>query len=340
VAYNKAIANKATANEALANKATAKKATASPAPVALPSRTVRSARDRHPPARDELETATPGAIGFSLNGRIGRLRYLAFSWPATGLGCLLAVLAALANPMQKPGGLVLLILVGGMWLWIPLRLMALRLHDLNRSAKWLPALMFLPGVLFVAGSPGMGMICASLFWLMTLLLFVLPGSAGHNDYGPPPGPNTPLITVGASFLLFFMFVGVVIDINLIRSGKLNSVLLRNAGTAAGGLGSGSARDGADADRPKAGRLTRWDFIGSWRGRNMSLRVDRYGESGFSHREGDEAITADGPLEVLDGSHISIGSGSHVQVLSVTEPPHEEGDTTRMTLEGVELVKDR
>src|ERR1700723_935369 len=49
--------------------------------------------------RDELETVTPSALSLSFDGRIGRLRYLAYSWPMmvlTGLG----ILAAIIIPMK------------------------------------------------------------------------------------------------------------------------------------------------------------------------------------------------------------------------------------------------
>jgi len=42
---------------------------------------------------------------------------------------------------------------GVLWMWVPLRLMALRMHDLNQSAKWLLALILFPGVFFALGKP-------------------------------------------------------------------------------------------------------------------------------------------------------------------------------------------
>jgi len=73
----------------------------------------------------------------------------------------------------------LLILVGILWFWLWLRLMALRLHDINRSAKWLLVLWLLPAVLAAAGG-GQQMITlgGGLFWIVALLLNVVPGTAG------------------------------------------------------------------------------------------------------------------------------------------------------------------
>jgi uncharacterized membrane protein YhaH (DUF805 family) len=149
------------------------------------------------------------------------LRYLAFSWPImalSGLGMLAAVL-------HKTPSTVLIIAVLVVWFWMWLRLMALRLHDMNRSAKWLLALLLLPGVLTVLGGPKLGAIGALVFWMVAFVLIVLPGSEGDNDYGPPPGPNTTLIAVGAGLVLVLMMLGVVGNIRYARFGKLNPALL-------------------------------------------------------------------------------------------------------------------
>jgi uncharacterized membrane protein YhaH (DUF805 family) len=143
----------------------------------------------------------------------------------------LGIVAALIAPLHKTLGIILLILFGVLCLWMSLRLMALRLHDLNRSAKWLLALLLLPGAGFAVGGPQLEAICAGGFWMIALLLLVLPGSESDNDYGPPPGANTTLVTVGASLILVLMALGAVGNIRLMRSGKLNSALLRNQGTA-------------------------------------------------------------------------------------------------------------
>ncbi len=187
--------------------------------------------------RDELETATPGAISLSMNGRIGRLRYLAYSWPLIVLSGLGMVAAVIHNKLA----IMLMIPVGVLWFWVSLRLMALRLHDVNRSAKWVLALVLLPGAGFAAGGPQIGTICAAIFWILALLLIVLPGSESDNDYGPPPGPNTTLVNVGGGIFLFFMALGVVGNIKYMkymRSGKLNPLLSRAQGAADEQPGSG------------------------------------------------------------------------------------------------------
>jgi uncharacterized membrane protein YhaH (DUF805 family)/ribosomal protein L37AE/L43A len=310
VAYNKAMASA----EAVAHKV---------------DRTP-SARGRQEIDRDEWETFTPGVISLSLQGRIGRLRYLAFSWPImllSGLG----MAAAVAGPLHKQSpNIVLIIFVSVMWCWLSLRSMALRLHDVDRSAKWLLALLLLPGVCAALGSgQQIVAICGGIFWVLALLLVLLPGTEGDNDYGPPPGANTGLVKVGAVLFLALMALAVVGNIKYlqyIRSGKLNSALPTAPSLGQGQPGSGTAR------------LAKADFVGTWQGRNMSLRVDNFGNSLFLHLDGNSSVRADGPLRVLDGNHISVGMGPNPFFLNVTVPPHVEGDGTRMTLDGVELTR--
>ena len=204
------------------------KATAPSAPVALNINSVRGP-GRREIDRDELETVTPSAFSPFMDGRIGRLRYLAYSWPMmvfSGLGILAAVIPKTPAMVKSPQMLlipvaVLLVL----WIWTMLRLMALRLHDVNQSAKWVLALLLLPGAGSVLGGPQMVPICSSAFWIVSLVLILWPGSEGYNDYGPPAGPNTALVKVGAGVVLALMALAVVGNIRyvqLARNGKLHA----------------------------------------------------------------------------------------------------------------------
>ena len=186
------------------------------------------ARGRQELDRGEWETSTPGVISLSLTGRIGRLRYMAYTWPIMALTMLGMAAAVLGSLHKQSPNITLVILVGALWFWLWLRLMALRLHDVNRSAKWLLALLLLPGVLgAVGGGQQMIAIGGGVFWVVALLLNVLPGSEGDNDYGPPPGANTLLVKVGAVLFLAFTAFAVIANIKYtqyVRSGKPNATL--------------------------------------------------------------------------------------------------------------------
>jgi uncharacterized membrane protein YhaH (DUF805 family) len=204
------------------------KATAPSAAVALKVSSVRGP-GRREIDHDELETVTPSALSLLIDGRIGRLRYLAYSWPMMVLSGL-AILAAVIpkTPAMVKSREVLLIplaVLFVLWICTMLRLMALRLHDVNRSAKWVLALLLLPAVGSVMGGPQMVPICSSVFWIVSLVLIIWPGSEGYNDYGPPAGPSTTLVKAGAGVILALMALAVVGNIKYMqyaRNGKLNA----------------------------------------------------------------------------------------------------------------------
>lgn len=219
------------------------KAAAPAAAVALNVNSVRGPGGREID-RDELETVTPGVLSLFIDGRIGRLRYLAYSWPMmvlSGLGILAAVVPKTPAMMKSREMLLIPVAVlFVLWFLTMLRLMALRLHDVNRSAKWVLALLFLPALGSVMGGPQMVPICSSVFWIVSLLLIIWPGSEGYNDYGPPAGPNTTLVKVGACVILALMTLGVVGNIKYMqyaRNAKLNA--------------SASAAKGADEEQPES-----------------------------------------------------------------------------------------
>ncbi|XLZ68004.1 DUF805 domain-containing protein [Massilia sp. SR12] len=119
---------------------------------------------------------------FALNGRIGRVRYLAYS---TGVSLLMMPLMLLLF-----GGTGFLALLGGaevgasagilgsliiypLMLAAPIILARRRLHDLNKTG-WLSVLVLIPLVNVVVG-----------LWLL-----FGSGDAASNDFGPAPAPNT------------------------------------------------------------------------------------------------------------------------------------------------------
>lgn len=174
---------------------------------------VSSARGSREIDLDELDTVTPGALAFTFDGRIGRLRYLAYSWPLmvmSGLGIAAAIIIPKSPGLAKsratwmiPIGVLCIL-----WIWTSLRLMALRMHDVNRSSKWVLALLLLPAAGAVTGPNSMPMY-AGIFWIVAFLLIIWPGSEGYNNYGPPGGANTLLVKVGAGIVLILMAVGVM-----------------------------------------------------------------------------------------------------------------------------------
>jgi uncharacterized membrane protein YhaH (DUF805 family) len=306
-------------------------------PVVRPVSGGSGARGRRDVDRDDFDTATPSAVSLSLEGRIGRLRYLAFSWPPALLIAFLMLLALRPGAVSQTSTIVLVIVTIALWMWSSLRLMALRMHDINQSSKWLLGLVLLPGVFFALGKPQLGAMCSAFFWIVGLSLMVVPGTDGDNTYGPPPGPNTTLVKVGAGIILVFMALGVVGNVKMALSGKYRSAFAP-APTTAQAQSDSSNDPSANLARQSIEGTPMAPWIGLWRGPHSALRVDNLGNAVFFHVDGGFSTRAAGPLQILDENRISIGSGANAVILKLAEPPHMEGQSAKMMLDGVELVK--
>jgi uncharacterized membrane protein YhaH (DUF805 family) len=130
----------------------------------------------------------PGLFGKNTDGRIGRLRYIAFCVVSNALLVAAGLWAGLMQPISH--GLAFLGLIPGVFaLWLGIRTIVMRLHDVNLSGKWLLGLIFLPGLfasLHIAGGVVMG---AALFWLALIVLAVWPGNSDANKYDAQSGPE-------------------------------------------------------------------------------------------------------------------------------------------------------
>ncbi len=129
----------------------------------------------------------------SANGRIGRLRYLAWSMGFYMLSMIvLGILVAMANFV---GGQVLAITlygIGVIGMTVVISLFVIqRLHDLDKSG-WLCLLMLIPLVNLVFG----------------LYVMFAPGSTDANQYGNPPPPNT-MGVIALAWLMPVMIIGII-----------------------------------------------------------------------------------------------------------------------------------
>jgi uncharacterized membrane protein YhaH (DUF805 family) len=160
--------------------------------------------------RVEEDTFTPHPLNvFSLTGRLGRLRYLAYAFPAYLPLIGAAIVGGVMGGMGKSAGtFATLLVIGGLaTLWLGLRLAVLRLHDLNLSGFWV-LLPIVPMFTLFTGSPVL-MIASTGFMLLGLLaLFVWPGGMLGNDYGPPSAPNTVWTVIGAVLFILLSLIGV------------------------------------------------------------------------------------------------------------------------------------
>ncbi len=139
---------------------------------------------------------------FSFGGRIGRLRFLAWTMVLT-LAMLLVIgaafslgitwfLASSSTAAMIVGGLIGLVITLG-FVYVSILFCVQRLHDLGWSG-WLWLLNLVPFV----GS------------VFPFVLMALPGNTGANRYGSPPPPNSTAVKVLSSLwivMIVLVFLG-------------------------------------------------------------------------------------------------------------------------------------
>jgi uncharacterized membrane protein YhaH (DUF805 family) len=170
-------------------------------PYAPPTASVRDV------ATYDAEPVTPPPFGLSFEGRVGRVRYLAYGLPVYVPLIIGAILAAIFMGSRS---MVLAAIFGitgfVVTLIMALRVAVLRLHDLNLSGRWL----FLPivvGGLATLGGPTGILFFSVVVGLGSLALLLLRGKDEVNDYGPPAGPNTVWTTLGAVLVIALGVLG-------------------------------------------------------------------------------------------------------------------------------------
>lgn len=141
----------------------------------------------------ENGTGTYDPQVFAVNGRIGRLRYLAYSMLMGLLTFVLMMVVAgiggVLAAMTKSNA-IMVVVVGLAYIpaiAVTVILAKRRFNDMNHSG-WMSLLMFIPLVGFF-------------IWLW---LLIGGGDAQENQYGPPPSANTGLVIAGACIMPLFL----------------------------------------------------------------------------------------------------------------------------------------
>jgi len=134
---------------------------------------------------------------FTTDGRIGRLRYLAWSMVLV-FACLplFAIAGGFMMASEILGGLLIAV-VGIAFAVVGIMIGVQRLHDIGWSG-WLLLITLVPAV----GS------------VFSLLMFIIPGSTEANRFGPPPPPNSKAVKVLAALWLAVIVLGIVAAIVL------------------------------------------------------------------------------------------------------------------------------
>ncbi|MHC8307633.1 DUF805 domain-containing protein [Pseudomonas sp. PB3P13] len=136
----------------------------------------------------------------SFEGRVGRLRYLAWTMVLTlvtlGIGSVFAIFGFALISSESTAGLILVGLLAFILVVVlaiaSVLFMIQRLHDIGWSG-WLWLLIVVPFV----GS------------IFPFVIMVVPGNATANRYGPPAPPNTTAVKVLAALWLVFIALGLI-----------------------------------------------------------------------------------------------------------------------------------
>lgn len=127
---------------------------------------------------------------FSVSGRIGRARYIAYS---IGFYILFGVVAGVFSAALGAVGAVLTFVAWVGLLVIGFLLTIQRCHDFN-SSGWLSLLLVVP--------------------VANLVFLFIPGTDGPNRFGPPTPPNGVGVLIAAWALPVIMIVGIVAAVAL------------------------------------------------------------------------------------------------------------------------------
>ena len=133
----------------------------------------------------------------SASGRIGRLRYLAYSLVAS---LVIGVFIAIASLILGGAGESTLLIILGL-LYIPLIIYTVllakrRLNDLDKSGWW--QLLYLVPIVGI---------------LLAFYMLLWPGTKGANNYGPQPTKNSALVVVAAC-LFPIALIGIIAAIGI------------------------------------------------------------------------------------------------------------------------------
>lgn len=145
-------------------------------PYAAPKAAVGDAADETQPVRI-----------FSVSGRIGRARYIAY-----GMGLYLLV-AAVGAGLAAVAGPFAVFVTGAAYLVVAFMLTIQRCHDFNASG-WLSLAVLVP--------------------LVNLIFWIIPGTEGRNRYGAPTPPNGVLTLIVAWLLPALFILGIVAAITI------------------------------------------------------------------------------------------------------------------------------
>jgi uncharacterized membrane protein YhaH (DUF805 family) len=134
------------------------------------------------PARGELKV-------LSARGRIGRMRYIAWSFAIGVVVALVAMLGGgLLSVLAGPLGMLFMAICYIAMIVAIVLITIQRCHDFNVTG-WLALILLVP--------------------LAPIVFWFIPGNRDSNDYGPPPPPNSTAVKVLFWLMIVFLVLGLI-----------------------------------------------------------------------------------------------------------------------------------
>jgi uncharacterized membrane protein YhaH (DUF805 family) len=132
---------------------------------------------------------------FTIQGRIGRLRYLAWSMALMSAALGLLLVASIGFAISTVPGSILAGLLGIGILTVSVQISVQRLHDIGWSG-WFMLMNLVP----VVGT------------VFPLAMLLVPGNDGVNRFGPPQPPNSRAVKILAALWLLMPVIGILVAI--------------------------------------------------------------------------------------------------------------------------------
>jgi len=80
------------------------------------------------------------------------------------------------------------------------------------------------------------------------------------------------------------------------------------------------------------------YVGQWQGGTMALEIRRDGYVHYARRSENGTTTINAPIQRFEGDNFVVGIGPLGTTFVVSKPPHLDGATWKMTVDGVELTR--
>ncbi len=81
-----------------------------------------------------------------------------------------------------------------------------------------------------------------------------------------------------------------------------------------------------------------NYVGNWSGLGVTLLITQEGRLVYQKVSGNTSSKLDVPLKEFEGNNFIAGVGPMNTTFVVSAPPHLDGETWKMTVDGVELTR--